>query len=150
MNWITKIDWPQWILFSAFLFCAAGWLISAFKELRLKSSKKPKFPSSPNLYRIVQPQFEQWTSDDVANLRSFFSSVTGRKIVSISGSVTFQQAMKEAAGDSLALAAGMDHMLRFQFNLASELARISGATAAQAANPESIQKNEDDALLRSF
>lgn len=130
-----------------------SWLKSIFdrrKKTVVASTPKP----SPARYQIVQPHFEVWDESDVTALRTFFSSATGQKLIAICGSETLQQGMKEAAGDSLTRAAGMDFMLRFQFNLASdkELARISGATAAQAAkSPEHSQQDEVvNSEIRSF
>ena len=125
-----------------------NWLTNIFNR-----KAKVATPDKPVQYRIVQPAFEQWNGDDVSHLRSFFGSGTGQKLIAICGSETFQIAMKEANGDStVPQAAGMDSMLRFQFNLASDamLKKISEATPDAVANPESSEQNDAELLLRSF
>ncbi len=117
-----------------------------FFAARLKAPK-------PAFYRVVQGEFVDWNADDVANLRKFYVTYTGSKLVKICGSETLQQAMKEANGDALARAAGMDHMLRMQFNMASdkELARISAATAVPVAHSDDSQQEEAaSSAIRSF
>jgi hypothetical protein len=120
--------------------------------------KQPATPAKPRpaalRYQLVQPEFATWTAQDVGNLRMFLKTETGQKLVSICGSKIFQQGMKEAHGDALARAAGMDELLIFQFNLASDeqLAKLSEATAAQVAQttPENAELNDDVTLIRSF
>ena len=124
-----------------------NWLKQLFR-------RKPK--ARPVIsFRIVQPVFEQWTGDDVTNLCHFLKTPTGQKLVSICGSETLQTGMKEANGDTAApKAAGMDYLLRFQFNLASsqELARISRAAGDQAATTDNAEQKADvdPASMRSF
>jgi len=125
-----------------------NWLTNIFNR-----KAKIATPAKPVQFRIVQPVFEQWNGDDVSHLRSFFSSGTGQKLIAICGSETFQKAIKESNGDATTpQASGMDYMLRFQFNLASDamLQKISEATPDVVANPESSEQNDAELLLRSF
>lgn len=85
----------------------------------------------------VPPATVAWDVDDCEVLRHFLNQPTGRKLIEICGMHALQEALKEAQGDRAnPQASGMDAMLRFQFNLASETVRekISGASAAQDAN----------------
>lgn len=120
------------------------------KKAAAKPLPKPFYHS-----RIVQQQFESWTADDVGHLRTFLNTPTGKKLVAISGSETFQQSLRECSGDDGApKAAGMDYLLRFQFNLASErcLKTISSASLDKDANDtDSPEQNAEAASeLRSF
>lgn len=129
-------------------------------ELRMQISQKAYLIRKLNATiaerrEIVQPVFEKWTASDVETLRAFYKTHTGQKLVSICGSETLQQGMKEAQGNAMAKAAGMDYMIRFQFNLASdkELARISGETAAQVSKTNTDDDEQNDVAspaIRSF
>ncbi len=78
----------------------------------------------PKTKRFTAPPATiDWTPDNCMALRSFLSNETGRKMIEICGGRAFQEAMKEAQGDrSNPQGAGMDAMIRFQFNLASDAA----------------------------
>lgn len=96
-----------------------------------------------------------WTAEHVGHLREFLGSETGRVVVAICGQHALTEAMNEAQGDRTSpKAAGMDAMLRFQFNLASDktLAAISGGSPA---NEQNTADAEQDAsvlveIRRSF
>jgi hypothetical protein len=121
---------------------------------KIFSKKSPRKAPSFYSYKIVQPVYAQWNQSDVIELKKFLAGITGKKLISICGSEIFQQSMKEAYGDAGApTAAGMDRMLIFQFNLASDetLQKISRASLDKEANSESNEQNDIDApLVRSF
>lgn len=76
-----------------------------------------------------------WTPDDCLALRKFFGEATGRKLIELCGGHALHEAMREAHGDrTTPMAAGMDALLRFQFNLASdqEYKRVSRPAGDQA------------------
>lgn len=100
------------------------------------------------------PPTVDWTADDVLALRKFFAEQTGRKLIELCGGHALAEAMREAHGDrATPKAAGMDALLRFQFNLASdqEFLRISRAAGAQVATTEEGEQDDaDPAAHRSF
>lgn len=99
---------------------------------------------APSRSFTIPPQTLEWQAEDCEILRHFLTQPTGRKLVEICGGEALQEAMKEAQGDrGNPKAAGMDAMLRFQFNLASETVRqkLSGDSAAQESKPADGEQN---------
>ena len=86
---------------------------------------------------IIRPAVEDWTADDCLLWRKFLGTPTGQKLILISGGEASETAMKECCGDTATpQASGMSAMLRFQFNLASDVVfqSLSGEAPAQASN----------------
>lgn len=107
----------------------------------------PRF--SPARFALL-PEFQEWNQSDVLEWRKFLATPTGQKLAPICGSEIHRQAMAEAAGDrATPKAFGMDHLLRFQFNLASKqtLSRVSGD---QDTKPDTEGSAENDALPAEF
>lgn len=83
-------------------------------------------------------------------LRAFLATETGQKLVKVCGSAIHAEAMAESAGDRASKKAfGMDQLLKFQFNLASDK-EFARATGEQVANPDTIGSEENDALPVDF
>jgi hypothetical protein len=133
-------------------------LQSLRKRLARSRVEAPEVVSPPAQPRLVVFQvpavFEQWTTEDVQALRKFLSSDTGLKLVRMCGSHIHTEALSECAGDKAAPKAyGMDQLLRYQFNLASDtiLSQVAGDTAAK---PNTTGNALDDVepveLRRSF
>lgn len=110
------------------------------------SRRKRATPAGPVRYCAPQHTVE-WTEEDVLRLRGFLATPVGQKLVAICGAHAQQTALKECAGDrATPQAAGMDALLRFQFNLASDLQlqRISRATGEQVATNQPAGQEESD------
>lgn len=131
----------------------------ARKDKASPSERQKRAYASLN-FKIVQPQSAEWVYEDVIKLRQFLTTGTGKKLVLICGSEIIQQAMKEVNGDStMARASGMDGLLRFQFNLASEkmsdklsqkISRSAGAQAETQPPGDSELNDADLPEIRSF
>ena len=110
-------------------------------------SRKPVL--TPLRFQLL-PEFEAWTVEDVQALRNFMRSATGLKMVKNCGSYIHEQAMSECAGDKATPKAfGMNELLRWQFNLASEK-MLSQAAGDTAANTNTTGGALDDALPVEF
>lgn len=87
---------------------------------------------------------------DIMALRAFFATETGQKLVKVCGSAIHVEAMAESAGDRASKKAfGMDALLRFQFNLASDK-EFARATSESVAQPDTTGSTEDEALPVDF
>ncbi len=132
----------------------AGIVFGAMAFSRWIYERPPVDPPVQSEFSFPVPlQFAEWTAADVEIWRAFLSNPTGAKLVAICGQHALQQAMKEAQGDALAQAAGMDALLTFQFNLASDKVhqRLSEAAADSAANHTTAGEDDADAVeSRSF
>ncbi len=122
------------------------------RRVRVKrTSERPTTSAKPIKFEVL-PEFEKWTASDVSLLRAFLGSATGEKLVKICGSETHKAAMIEATGATTPKRAhGMDWLLRFQFNLASDEI-LSRAAGAQAEITTGGAENDalPDGLRRSF
>jgi hypothetical protein len=113
---------------------------------------KPVVPTPKPAKFIGSPVLVDWDAQDVMELRKFLQNQTGKKLIEICGAHSLRTAMKECSGDKGAPeAAGMDAMLRFQFNLASDrmLQQISGDSPANESSAVS-ELSDTDRPLRSF
>jgi len=118
---------------------------------RVEAPPEPSPAAQPRPAKFeILPEFEEWEQSDVMALRSFLSSQTGRKLVKVCGSEIHVASLKECAGDSGSPQAyGMNQMLLFQFNLASDkmLSQAAGDTAAKTDTTGGAQ---DDAMPVEF
>ena len=98
----------------------------------------------------ILPEFERWEQSDVMALRAFFSSETGRKLVKVCGSEVHKASLHECAGDAGSPKAfGMNQMLVFQFNLASDL-QFSQASGDTDATQDTAGGAENDAVPAEY
>lgn len=138
-----------WIL----ALVAGGSLWRLKTERALIAEMERQIRNQKSEIRNLPPTVE-WTADNVLALRKFFAEETGQKLIELCGGHALAEAMREAHGDrATPQAAGMDALLRFQFNLASneQLNRISRAAGAQVAiTGEGDQDDADSAAHRSF
>lgn len=125
------------------------WLVKLFKRKREPQAVTAKRPSF-----LAPPVTVDWTVGDVIEARRFLSGETGRKFVEICGAEALREAMAEVCGDRTGpRAAGMDAMLRFQFNLASDalFQKISSPTLAKVDHTTDGQQDEAGLVeIRSF
>lgn len=139
----------------AILFVALAlllWVVWASASVEIKSLKKS---IKENTFRIAQNEHVEWTASNCQELRKFYANETGQKLVKICGSHITIEAMKECAGDKGSPQAyGMDCLLRFQFNLASDtmLAQISPPPASQEENTADTERESGEPveIRRSF
>jgi len=130
-----------------------AWIAELERELL---NWQRRFDARPAVRRFtVPPPTTGWTAGDCEALRSFFQKETGRKLLEICGAHALHEAMKECAGDKAApLAAGMDAMLRFQFNLASESVRQKLSDESADSDSKTAEREQDAAqpveIRRSF
>jgi hypothetical protein len=102
--------------------------------------------SSKAEYRLIElqstptalPPLVKWTDKDVIELRKFYASNVGQKLVEACRAKVLDDSMKacqEADMHAVGRAAGADELLRWQFNQASEhmLQKLSRASSAQDA-----------------
>lgn len=144
------LDFAALVGICAAMVSAVAFGLAAFYRWIYKA--EPVAPPVQSEFTFPVPlQFAEWTAADVEIWRAFLSNPTGAKLVAICGQHALQQAMKEAQGDALAQAAGMDALLTFQFNLASDRmhARLSEAAADSAANHATAGEQDDAAAVES-
>lgn len=113
-------------------------LIAKLKDLE----SKPQ-----NNFTIVQSEHVEWTVSDVSALRQFFANETGQKVVKICGAHIVVESMRECSGDTGSPRAyGMDSMLKFIYNLASDamVAKISPPPATQEDNTADAQGEQGE------
>lgn len=107
--------------------------------------------SEASAYKVLKNVVSNWSVEDIFNLKKFLSTETGQKFISTCGA-KIQAEMLEACNDpmhtthSAAKCAGADALLRWQFNLASDvtLSQITSDTGDK--NPVVGQQDESDPL----